>query len=273
MKIFKDMNRWVLLLVGFVAVFTSCEKVIDVPLNEADQRIVVEGKLYDQAGESEVLLSKTGSVYDDSGFEKISGAQVTITDQLGTITMFDEDPLIPGRYFNNSFVATSNNTYTLNILVEGKELSAISTTYGKPTLDSLFYIETVGGFGPQAENDTSYLVFYDFSDVGGIDNYYRLRPFINGKEDEIVYITDDKLFDGNTYSAPIFATDINKGDTVLMKLVSMDEENYTFNVTLASNTQDGAFASAPANPVSNIEGDAIGYFGAFTTDTLSIIIE
>ena len=267
--------RKLFLQIGIIAgliTATSCEKVIDVPLNEADQQIVIEGVGRNFVGESYVLLSRTGSVYDDSGFEKLSGATVTVTDKDGNVTIFEEDVAEAGKYIAPDFQAMPNNQYTLNVTVEGKTLTSTSTTNSLPVLDSLSYIPQYGGFGPEAADDTTYLLFYNFVDPGDEENYYRVRAWVNGERDDNFYIGDDVLGNGQPATAPLFATTIEPRDTVYVELLSMDEDTYEYLFTLSSNLTSGAFAATPANPVSNIEGDAIGYYGVYMVDTMTIIM-
>lgn len=259
-------------LLLFAAIF-GCEKVIDVPINEADRRIVVEAVLMDVVGESEILLSRTGSIYQDSNFEEISGALITVTDQNGVQTVFVEDSLTAGRYIHPNFVTMPNSSYFLSINVEGEILTSETATFGTPLIDSITYEMNIGGFGPGAEDDTSFLMFYNFVDDGSVANYYRVIPYVNGVKDRDVYIVNDDFYNGQSLTAPMFATSPNLHDTVLVKLLSMDESVYEYFVTFSANTQSGIFSSAPSNPVTNINGNAIGYFGAFTSDTISIIIE
>lgn len=255
---------------GLIVLLTvACEKVIDVPLNESDRRIVIEavGRSFDN--QSYILLSRSGSVYDDSGFEKLSGASVTITDQSGEVTTFTEDILEPGRYVAPAFTVTENNTYDLLIEVDGETLSAQSKSFSTPEIDSLSFIDA-SGFG--GEQDTSYLVFYSFTDHPDETNFYRIRPFVNGKIDNNFYLTDDKLSNGQQITAPIFGTDVGPGDTVLIELLSMDAATFKYLSTLSSTLSSGDFGAAPANPVSNIEGDGIGYFGVYMIDTMSVVM-
>ncbi|MEX1002917.1 MAG: DUF4249 domain-containing protein [Crocinitomicaceae bacterium] len=257
-----------LMIISLILFFFSCEKVIEVPLDEASQQIVVEGTLYDQPDESVVKLSRTGSVYDDSGFEKISGAQVTVTDDQGNTYNFLEDGNQAGSYRNSSFLTQPNYTYALTIYVDDDTLTAKSSTKGSVVLDSLTYIPQYGGFGTE---DTTFLVFYNFSDEAAQENYYRMIPYVNDERSDFLYLQNDQLFNGKTIRAPFFAESIEAGDTILARLISMDKENYKYFNTL-SNNDGGAFSPTPANPVSNIEGGALGYFGAYITDNDTIII-
>lgn len=264
------MKKLVYLLVVLGAI--SCEKVIEIPLNEADQRIVIEGQLYDLAGESFIKVSKTGSVYVDEGFEKVSGAQVVVSDDVGGVWNFIETPAGSGVYLDTSFIAQPNRVYDLNITSSGVNYTARSETFADVELDSLNYILQVGGgFGGQGDpNDTTYFTFYSFTDNASYNNYYRTIPFLEG-DPMTPYLNDDKLFNGQTFTQPFFADQFRSGDTMTAFLISMDEANYKYYSSLESNQDGGPFSATPSNPVSNIEGDAIGFFGVYMTDTLTII--
>ena len=149
-------------------------------------------------------------------------------------------------------------------------MTANAKTNAKPVIDSLTYIMQVGGFFGETE-DTAFLVFYNFMDDVDETNYYRIRSWVNGKADENFYLTDDKLFNGLQIVAPMFGTQIGPRDTVFVELQSMDEANFIYLNTLSLNLSQSAFAAAPANPVTNIE-NGIGYFGAYTLDTLTLIL-
>ncbi|WP_070137756.1 DUF4249 domain-containing protein [Crocinitomix algicola] len=255
-----------------VFVFMACEKVIEVPLNESDRELVVEAVARSVEGESYVKISKSGSVYDDSGFEKISTANVTITDKDGVVYTFSEDDGEPGTYRAEGFVVTENNQYELNVVAEDLSVVANSTSLTKPVLDSLSYLETTGGGFGGAGSDTTYLVFYHYTDNGAETNYYRIRAWVNGEEDEFFYLGDDQLGNGQPVQAPIFGSSVGPRDTVLIELSSIDKPTHLYLTTLASTLAGGGpFAPAPANPVTNLS-EGIGYFGAFVVDTMSIVM-
>lgn len=267
MKAMKD----VIIVFGVLLTIVSCEKVIDVPLNEADRRVIVEAVGRNYVGESYVILSKSGSVYDDSGFDKLSGATITITDGDGNVSIFTEDPEVPGRYISPDFATVPNMTYDVDILVDTFSLSAACQTMNMPVLDSINYILFNGSeFG--GKTDTSYFIFYNFVDDASQTNFYRIRSFVNGELDNNYYLTNDRLNNGQQVTAPVFGTDAGPGDTVLIELISMDEGAYDYFFTLSSTLSSGAFGAAPANPVTNIEGGALGYAGMFLVDTINVIL-
>jgi hypothetical protein len=261
--------RKLLLIIPLVLVFASCEKVIDVPLNEADQKVVVEAQLYDIPYESFVKLSKTGSVYDGGGFEKVTGAVVSVSDDMGNSYLFIEQAGEPGLYLDTTFIALPSRTYSLNIIDNGNTYTSAATVNSEVTLDSLDYVMQLGGFGMDP-NDTSFFTFYNLTDNGAEENYYRVITYVNGAF-ETPYLNDDDLFNGNVFRQPFFGDVFSPGDTLTAYLVSMDEGAYTYFQTLESNQNSGPFSATPANPVTNIEGGAIGFFGVYMTDNLSVV--
>ena len=261
--------RKLLLFIPAAFLMFSCEKVIDVPLNEADQKVVVEAQLYDIQYESFVKLSKTGSVYATNSFEKISGATVTVSDDQGNIYSFVEQVGEPGLYLDTTFVVLPNRVYSLSVVENGNLYTSSAIAKSEVTLDSLDYFMQVGGFG-QEPDDTSFFTFYNFTDNGSEANYYRALTVVNG-EAQTYYLNDDKLFNGNTFRQPFFGDLFEPGDTLTAFLATMDKAVYTYFVTLESNQDGGPFSATPANPVTNIEGGAIGFFGVYLTDNLTII--
>ncbi len=258
------------LVLSFLVGNVSCEKVIEIEVEDSEVLVVVEGVLNDRVGESFIRLSKTGDVYGANEFIAVSDAVVTIADQSGAVYTFDESPVDPGYYILPTFATSPNDFYSLNIISEGITYTSSCETFYKPSIDTMTYLEQIGGFGP--EIDTNYLVFYNFVDKANEINHYRVKVWVNGSPDDVYYVLNDDLIDGQFSSAPFFATEIKPRDTVFVEMQSMDQANYTYLVTLSSNADSGPFSAAPANPVSNIEGGGIGYFGAFTTDTVTIVM-
>ena len=78
----------------------GCQKVINVDLNEAAPRIVIEGVITDRRGPYTVKISKSGSYFNQPVLPPVSGAQVTISDNSGTIDTLKEADL-DLSYFQN----------------------------------------------------------------------------------------------------------------------------------------------------------------------------
>jgi len=252
---------------AFLMLTASCEKVIELELNEAPPKIVVEAVLKDGVGNNSILLSYTSAVYTDQTFDKISNADVRITDKDGNVFIFPEDPYIPGYYHNSSFEVLPENDYTLAINIAGEIITSQCHAYADPKIDSIVY--SPSPFPSGNGSVPNMIEYYSVDNVNEI-NHYRLRIWINSVEQtDFYYIGNDDFINGQSYFAPFFGADAYSGDTVFIELIAMDKANYTYLYTLSSNESN---STAPANPITNLQGNAIGYFGAFTTDTMSVVI-
>jgi len=85
------------LLLFIILLFSGCEKVIDVDLNEANPTVVIEANLTNSTNFAEVLLTKTGSYFGDSPIEQISDASVIIKDEFGSNFILNEVEKVVGK--------------------------------------------------------------------------------------------------------------------------------------------------------------------------------
>lgn len=263
-------KRWSAFVLFFIVVIVvGCQKVIQVPLNEADQTVVVEAVLKDGLGNNYVKISKTGSVYSEGVYENIPDAVVTVRDSEGGVYLFPH--VYEGYYSLPSFQTFPGRVYDLEIVTSDRTITATSKTYSKPTIDSLSYIPLSGVFGVP-ESDTVYLVSFHSVDNVLERNFYWVKIFRNNQENGGFYLGNDDFVNGQYYEAQFFGSEAKSGDTVLVEMISCDEANYDYLIGLANNIDNGPFSAAPANPPSNLVGNAVGFFGAYTTDTLSIVI-
>src|SRR5674476_137881 len=90
MKISHIDSLHILLLLLIMFVFPGCQKVINVDLNEATPRIVIEGVINDRRGPYTVTISKSGSFFNQPLLPPVSGALTIITDSSGTIDTLKE---------------------------------------------------------------------------------------------------------------------------------------------------------------------------------------
>lgn len=275
-------KRNLLLRTIFVLTFFStvwflygCQQVVSIDLNTANPRIVVEGNIKDQPGPYSVFLSMTGSYFDTTlATPPVSHAQVVITDNLGNRDTLKE--VISGTYQSSTLLGVSGRTYMLSVKADGKEYIATSSMPTKVFIDSLYALPR-HGFG----GESGYDIYVTFKDPPELGNYYR----INARSSTVIpadsidgrryRLFTDKLTNGNEMTERIRAgRNVNPGDTITIELCSIDKASYDYFHTLSDilSSDRSPTSLAPANPNSNISGDALGYFSAYTVDTKKIII-
>ena len=259
-----------MILLGFVFAGFSCEKVIELPIDEEEKVIIVEGVLKDRDSASYFNLSKTAGIYESQVFEKISGASITVTDHNLNSYVFTEDPLVQGHYVNYNFVAQENTTYTLTALVDGVSITATSFSKKQPIMDSIYAKPNF----LDVEVPQSSWIYYHSTDYVDEENYYRLRIIHNGKEPSQFYIGNDFYINGQTYEAQFFGVDTYPGDTVIIEMLEMDPDVYDYIYGLSNTLTTGAFSPAPANPPSNLVSTQTvqGYFGVYMTQLDTLIL-
>ena len=259
-------NKYRLLLPLFLLLFASCEKVIEIPIEDEESQIVVEAVAKSLEGKSYVLLSKTIGFYDDvNTIDKLSGATVQIMGQDGSVFIFNEDPDVPGRYIHPTFKALPNFSYDLTVTYEEQVLTATSRSLTVPQIDSLFVYQNIDA------EDTTNVLLYTVSDNPIEKNFYRFVLWVNGEKDNTIFIETDDLGNGETYTSPFFGVSYDSNDSIYGELWSMNKENYAYFSALYTNLNQSPFSAAPSDLPSNIEGGK-GYFGVFMVDTSSIII-
>jgi hypothetical protein len=102
------LNHNLLLFISFL-LFSSCEKVIDLDLNNAEPIIVIEGNISDQTENQFVRISKTIPFTESNSFNGYAGAKVTVTPPSGIPINFTE--VSKGLYRSQRFRGTPGQTY------------------------------------------------------------------------------------------------------------------------------------------------------------------
>jgi hypothetical protein len=261
-------NQFVFYLICSLFILISCEKVIDIDLNSAAPKIVIEAEISDSLP-CVVKLSQTINFNQTNIFPAISGATVTISDDMGTSKTLSETT--KGIYSDSSLHGISGRTYKLSVVVDGKEYIATSKMPDPVSIDTAF-IKTYGVY----QGITYKYLIFRVSDPATIKNYYRFIEIYNGVRQKASYnITDDYLQDGQTIELSLWRDDYElqyiPGDSIYILLQSIDKGVYKYFSTLLE--YSGGYSSAsPANPISNISNGSLGYFSAYSVKSMLIIV-
>lgn len=258
----------------------SCEDVIEIDLDNIDPKLVIEAAISDQPGPYTVKLTKTGDYFEPGIYPTVSNATIIISDNTGNSETLQE--VENGIYQTTNIQGTIGTIYTLNVLAEGKEYSAVSSIPAKVNLDSLSYEFTEA----TPHFDEGYIVNCYFTDPLKAENYYRFKLYLNGilqNSSNDIILRDDKVFEGNNVKIPLTTRTFLINDTITIELLSLNKETYDYYNTLVNiiggNSGTGPMSggpmasSTPANPNTNINNGAMGYFGAYTVSSKTIIIQ
>ena len=263
-----------LALVALVVVLYACQRVVSIDLNQANPQMVIEGVVSNQNGPYTVVLSKTGDYFTPSlTFPQVSNALVTINDNLGNAdTLKDAGG---GKYVSSHLQGVPGRVYSLRVVTEGREYDATSSMPEKVRIDSL-YATPLREF----DGDRGYNIYLVFTDPPQTPNWYRVEAHTSEAPIDSVtgrrfLLFDDRLTNGSQTTFRIRAArSANPGDTVTVRLYSIDKSTYdyyrTVNDVLASDRSPTSLS--PANPNTNLNNGSLGYFAAFAIDSLSVIL-
>lgn len=246
----------------------SCQKVVDLHLKNADKRYVVEGNITDQPGPYTVTLSRTYPFASSYTFDGVAGARVEISDDNGDSETLQE--IEPGIYETGRLTGRIGSTYFLRIAIDDKVFTASSTMPQKVSFDSLA-IRSVSNY------DKIVLAAIPlFTDPKGQGNSYRFNQYINGQLDKTLYYQNDDFTDGQSSTWPMLRPDpdstLKSLDKVTVDMQCIDQAMYKYwYSTDQSSTGNGG--NIPSNPVTNLEGGALGYFSAHTSQTRTVVVK
>lgn len=261
------MNKYIiglLVLLGLV----SCEKVINIDLNESNPKTVIESYLENDST-CYAKVSTTSSYYDNSGSPAITDATITISNQSGQSEILTHEG--NGIYKGSTLIGKIGDTYTLEVAVGGVKHIATSTMPALVPIDSLTSEETAF-LGPG-----NYFAYVNYTDPANTVNYYATRmTYFDSTSNETVTnygINDDETSNGiSTRTFGGFKV-FEVGDTAVIELSSIDQATHLYFKTLQDAIGGaGAQSAAPGNPVSNLSNGALGYFGAWSKQTDTLIV-
>lgn len=256
-------------LILMLVFLSSCEDTIDLNLKDPQIKYVIEGTITNEPGLVKVLLSQTKDFKENNQFNGVSGAQVKIENE-GISTVLTESS--KGVYQTDKINGRPGVTYRLTVNINNEVFIASSTMpVPVPLLD--FTLK------PSDYERTRVTPKVKYRDVASVSNYYWFQQYINDKIQSQYKVSSDEftsgqeineylVFENNTKDE---SKDIVKGDRLTVEMHSIDASVYTYLFSLfnANGSADGA---APANPISNISGGALGFFSAHTVERKTIVI-
>lgn len=257
------MKKYLFILISFLCL--SCEDTIDVDLNNAEPKLVIDASINwfkGTPGNEQSIQLTLSAPYFEVDVPPATGAQVRITNSSNTIFEFNEDGN-SGIYRNNTFVPQIDETYNLEIIYQNEIYSAAETL--KSVVD-IEYVEQndEGGF---SGDETELKAFY--TDPANIENFYFFEfvsdiPVIPSLE-----VYDDEFNDGNQIFGFYTEEELATGDIVDIRIHGISERFYEYMFILLQQNSDEGFSPFETQPATvrgnctnqtNPENFPLGYF-------------
>lgn len=256
--------KYIPFLIPIILLLWSCEKTIEIDLDQAEPLVVIEGLITNEYRQHQIKISKTNPYTTNGQTPRVSGASVMVEDNEGTIYEFEESE--PGIYLSKeAFAGQVGYTYNMSVEVEGQHFTASDQLLSVPPIDSLtIKIDEEEAADPEDEGRFYDVLIFVEEPQETVD-FYLVKFFRNGEvenfDGEIVWVFDDVALgpEIDNLPAPIYYA---LEDTARVEMYSLTRKAYRHYLELSFNIDNdgGMFSSPPANVSTNIEGGAIGVF-------------
>ena len=270
------MKNFPFLFFGFLSLLlSSCETTVDLDLEQGEPRLAVEAIVTDQPDLNYVKLSRSAPYAKGIEPEPVTQAEVLLTDSQGRSTPFVH--YAGGEYKPAAgFKGEVGKTYTLTIKTDGQAYTATSTLNAVAALDKMSFLYSDGRHDELGRMEGYYLSVA-FQEIPKVKNYYKLEIVLNGKFYQKnagdILILDDKFYDGSYLGDLDIPTKFAHGDSLNVRLLSLNPEAYHFYEALShTHRQGGPFGRNPANLPTNISNGAVGFFSASAVSFRSVVI-
>ncbi len=263
MKTIHKNIKYILVLLAVISI-SSCEEVVDVDLNTAAPRLVIDASIDWVKGTDgsvqKIKLTTTTGFYD-SEVPVVSNAEVRIKNTNNDVFEFIEEPGT-GEYICNNFVPQLGETYELTVITGGQTYVATEKLYAAPDVESVEQNDEGGVSGDEIE-----LKFF-FQDNGAEDNFYltAFETSITAFPDYDAY--DDEFFQGNRTFGFYLTEDLKSGDETTFSVYGISERYMNYMTILTEITEGGGnpWGAPPTNIRGNLVNQtnssnfALGYF-------------
>lgn len=272
----KIVRKIILVIIGLF--LTGCEDVINVDLDTAAPRLVIDASIdwikNTSGSEQKIKLSTTTGYYSEE-FPTVSGATIVVTNTASIAFNFIEIPNT-GEYICTNFEPVIGETYTLTITLNGETYTAAETLISAPDIEETIEQNNEGSIsGDEVE------ITYYYQDNPGQENYYLnriLSPRVAYPEFEV---EDDQYTQGNLMSESYSHEDLQPGDILSIRLygISKRYHEYFSKLLLASGNDGSPFPTTPTTVRGNIinqtnaKNYAYGYFRLSEIDTAEYTIQ
>ena len=265
------------LFLGFLSLLLSgCETPVDLDLQQGAPRLAVEAIVTDQPDLSYVKLSLSAPYAKGEEPQAVTRAEVRLTDSQGKSTALVHHA--GGEYRPAAgFKGEVGQTYTLTIKANGQTYTAASTLNAVAALDKVSFLYSDGQHDELGRMEGYYLSIA-FQEMPKVKNYYKLDIVRNGelyqKNAGDILILDDKFYDGSYLDDVDIPTKFTQGDSLHVRLLSLNPEAYFFYEALSHlHRQGGPFGRNPANLPTNLSNGAVGFFSASAVSSRSAVIK
>ncbi len=280
-----------------ISLFSSCEDVIDLDVQDGVQQLVIDGWLTSKAEDQTIRLSLSQAYFDNSSVSTVNDAEVIVYEADQTPHPFKS--MGSGEYTLSKEEAsflTEGGQYSLYVNYDGEEFGSLSALNRVPSIDSIAYEYFEFPIAPADSTEPADGYFAEFyaRDPEGDGDTYWIQTTKNGEllNDPTNISTafdagfsPGALSDGLLFILPIRQS-INDGlyqhgDSLHVELWSITNDAFYYLLQVRQESGNGGiFATPPANIPTNVfnlnessDKTALGFFGISGVSEFSTVID
>jgi len=256
----------------------SCTKVVEVDLETAEPKLVVDASIdwvKGTAGNEQKIKLSTTTGYYSTTFPTVSGADIIIANSANTVFSFTENPGT-GEYICTNFHPVIGETYTLKVALNGEIYTATETCIGVPGIENNIAQDNTGGFG----GDEVEITYY-YQDNSNEKNYYLHRILSPVSKFPDYKTKNDVSSQGNLMQEYFSDKELKSGDRINIRLYGITRRYYDYfrKLLAASGAGAGPFQTIPGSVIGNVinqthsENFVYGYFRLSEVDIKDYTIQ
>lgn len=261
-----------------IVFFSACEDVIEVDLDTASPKLVIDAALKWEKGtvgnQQTITLTTTTDFYATE-VPPATGATVFVTNGNGVRFDFIETPGT-GNYNCSNFIPEIGQTYVLTVNYQGQTYTATEQLMAVPQIDSVVQNDNGGLTGNEIE------IKFLFQDPANTTNFFLIQfqtPYSVMPEYDVI---DDAFFQGNQIFGLYASDKLKAADEIQFTLHGISQRYYNYlNILLSvAGTNSGSpFQTPPATVRGNIvnqtnfDNFALGFFSVSENDQQTYIIQ
>lgn len=259
----------------FVLLFLSCDKVVELDLENGDPKIVIDAEIIWEKGTSgnqqSIKITRMAPYYSPTT-PKVSGAQVRVENSDGVVFTFNESE--PGLYVCTNFVPAINMEYKLFVTVDGQTLTATEKLIAVPPVERIDQ-----EFMPDISGPDLIVVSFYYKDPADQANYYltdyksKLSAFPEYTS------TSDEFVNGNEIVEKFSDADLKPGIVLDITHRGVSKNFYNYMNLILEVTNSNPFAATPGNirgniiNTTNVDNFVLGYFRVCEANKINYVVK
>lgn len=264
-----------ILFFASIGAFVACEEQIFPELEDAEPVLVIDAWITNSNQPQVIRISRSQPYFETVLPPAVTGATVTINDNLGNVFTFTEGTTV-GEYVwtpsGNVGFGSIGNSYELTVTINGETFLANARMNDVPLVDSITFNKQEG----TQFFDDLYLAEFWGTDLLPVGDAYWIKTYKNGqllnKPSEISLAYDAAFSRGADYSGERFITPIRTsvnpfdedadgtilspysvGDSLYVEINSLSQEAFDFLTEVQLQTdRPGGFGELFATPIANV---------------------